>query len=1141
MSHDPQVFTDPSGKRGKWMIGGLALGLLVVSVLGTCFALTFAAQQTVVRAKPAKVVSDLFPKRPKYTDRTSTRLKQVVHQEALKAQVKAPVRTGKQISLGFYVPWEQASIDSLRENAAHLTHVAPAWLKLGADGTLQTADFLADVNHQEVLDIANENGLKVVPLISNSDDDSFSPEAMTRLLRDSGKADTLVRELIALCRKNGFGGINLDFENVDAADSAAYAGFVGSTAQQFHAARLELSIDVQVGIEPATLTSIGESSDFVVLMAYDEHEESGEAGPIASLGWARTSLTDALSAVAPAKLVLGIGSYAYDWPVGNEGGDSLNYQEAMLTAKGYRDKESAVDVLKFDRASRNAYFDYEDDDGAKRTIWLLDAASAYNQYVLAANRGLAGTALWSLGSEDPGIWSFWGKTTRDPLSIQKSEYGFEVDFEGKGEFLSMLSEPAIGTRKVTVDDQKLISNEVYESDASPTVLKKTGFSPGKIALTFDDGPDPKYTPAILDALKLAKAPAAFFCIGQHIEANQKLVQRIYDEGHEIGNHSYTHPNLGIVSPERSKLEISATQRVIEATLDVSTLLFRPPYNADSQPETQSQVRPVVQAADLGLTTVGESIDPNDWDPTLVDEDGNSRPRTADDIVRLVLDDLAQRKGTSEDGNIVLLHDAGGNREETVEALPVLIARLREKGYELVSLSSLLNKKRADVMPAIPASRRWSLIVDKLVFKLTNSASVALTVCFITAIILGAARTLVILALAIAYRRKKRGLASPGFRPSVTVLIAAYNEETTIASTIQSVLGSSYPLTEIVVIDDGSKDRTGAVATEEFGSHPYVKIISKPNGGKASALNVGIEHATGELLFCIDADTELSTDAIERLVPYFEDASVGAVAGSVEVGNVHNLLTLWQSIEYRTSQNMDRRAYAQLNAITVIPGAIGMWRKSAVVEVGGYESTTLAEDMDLTWKIRRAGYRMETEAGAKAFTEAPDAWGALSKQRSRWAFGTLQCLWKHRSAIGRHGWFGCVVLPLQWVFQVVFQLLGPLVDVQIVVSTIGLVMSLTHKSEEMSSAQPLAQFWTLLGMYALFFALELGAALWACWAEKRRPNDLGWLFLQRFAYRQLMYIVILKSLWRALMGTRQVWGNLLRTGKAIGSSGPTKSA
>jgi cellulose synthase/poly-beta-1,6-N-acetylglucosamine synthase-like glycosyltransferase len=349
----------------------------------------------------------------------------------------------------------------------------------------------------------------------------------------------------------------------------------------------------------------------------------------------------------------------------------------------------------------------------------------------------------------------------------------------------------------------------------------------------------------------------------------------------------------------------------------------------------------------------------------------------------------------------------------------------------------------------------------------------------------------------------------------------------------SVLESDYADFEIVVVDDGSGDGTGDAVEEAYGWHPRVRLLRQPNGGKASALNHAVAEATGEVLVCFDADTQIAPDTIGQLVRHFGDRRIAAVAGNVKVGNRVNLLTRWQSSEYINSQNLDRRVYALLNAVTVVPGAVGAWRREALLQVGGYIGDTLAEDMDLTFRLRRAGWKIDTDSEALGWTEAPDSLRALFHQRFRWAFGTLQCLWKHKGALGRYGFFGWLALPVLWVFQVVFQLLAPLVDLQMLYALYNFASSWRMSRGMTQDWQPMPGATHMLlstgFFYALFFVVELLVALVAFRLDREKIADLKWLFLQRFVYRQLMYAVLWKAVTQALRGGRSGWGKLVRKG------------
>jgi cellulose synthase/poly-beta-1,6-N-acetylglucosamine synthase-like glycosyltransferase len=361
------------------------------------------------------------------------------------------------------------------------------------------------------------------------------------------------------------------------------------------------------------------------------------------------------------------------------------------------------------------------------------------------------------------------------------------------------------------------------------------------------------------------------------------------------------------------------------------------------------------------------------------------------------------------------------------------------------------------------------------------------------------------------------------------MIAAYNEAPVIVRTINSLLSNHGVDVRVIVVDDGSVDGTGDLVEQAFGAHPRVRLLRKPNGGKASALNLALTLVDADIVVGVDADTQLAPNALALLARWFVDPAVGSVAGNVKVGNRKSLVTRWQSLEYITSQNVDRRAMSRLNAITVVPGAIGAYRTEALRQAGGYRSDTLAEDMDLTWRLREAGWVGVNEPYAFAFTEAPESLGGLMRQRFRWTFGTLQCLWKHRAATFRFGWFGGLALPALWLFQIAAQVLAPLVDLQLVLAIVSQILTLIAATQHELMPTSDTQMWVVVGIYVAFLALEIAAG-WLAYAFDREDKRELWLLpTQRICYRQIMYIVVWRSLLRALGGAGQAWGKLKRTG------------
>jgi cellulose synthase/poly-beta-1,6-N-acetylglucosamine synthase-like glycosyltransferase len=251
-----------------------------------------------------------------------------------------------------------------------------------------------------------------------------------------------------------------------------------------------------------------------------------------------------------------------------------------------------------------------------------------------------------------------------------------------------------------------------------------------------------------------------------------------------------------------------------------------------------------------------------------------------------------------------------------------------------------------------------------------------------------------------------------------------------------------------------------------------------------------------------------------------------VAWNAKVWNRLNLLTRWQALEYIVSQNLDRRAFAVLNCITVVPGAVWAWRRDLVMNAWGFSGDTLAEDSDLTIAIRKMWYEIAYEEDAYGITEAPDTVSAFVRQRYRWMFGTFQAVWKHHDAVFRpkYGWLWLFALPNILLYQIVFPLISPIIDILTIISIITAVINRIMHGVSYS-ADNIKQ---ILFYYALFLLVDYITWLIAFFLEKKEDKKLlVWLFLQRFFYRQLMYLVAIKSIVASLKWHEVGWNKLER--------------
>ncbi|MGQ9881263.1 MAG: glycosyltransferase [Armatimonadota bacterium] len=1145
------IFYDHTGRRRRWLVRvGVVLALLF-TMITTVFVLSLLLVPIVphLPGVPSRLRHALHRHVFHFSDRQTHLKRHFLIQERTKlfseiARDERRLRRRRDllpstdpVVAAFYTTWQETGLHSLRANADKLTHLLPEWLHLNAQGTgIDWYDWdPATIPHnRDVLQIARQHGLRIMPVLNNAQQNRFDPERVHRLLHDPSAKEALAVQLRDWLLQQRFQGINIDFENLYPQDYALLAEWLQQLSSLLHVVGLQLSADIEAGTHPRILRQIAHACDWVVLMVYDEHYASSPPGPVASLPWTHQTLHQALKCIPQEKLVLGIGNYAYDWRENASTAETLTFYEAILRARENHPDDPPQRVIDFDPQALNPTFTYVDDAGYFHEVWLLDAVTAANQWLIGSRMGSRGAALWVLGSEDPSIWTLLQRgrlrSRFDMDALRVMAYPYDIEFLGQGEVLSVATMPQSGYRQIEIDPRTgLCTDEEYVRFPSAFTIKRSGHHAKWLAITFDDGPSDPYTEQILDVLKHFGVKATFFMIGENAEHHPGLLRRIWADGHEIGSHTFTHPNMGAVSTRRANLELNATQRVVQSILGRSTRLFRPPYNADAEPTSVEEVRPIILASQMDYLTIGESIDPQDWNLRMIRPGGGVFRRTAREIAQQII-----QQAITGQGNVILLHDGGGDRSQTVAALSIFIPYLQQRGYRFVTVSQLIGTTRDAVMPPVSARDLMLVGVDRVVFEVNYAVSTFLRIAFLTAIILGLLRAMSVIPLALlASRRAHRKQPLSSYQPTVSVIIAAYNERKVIGRTIQAVLNSHYQPLEVIVVDDGSQDGTADEIQRLFGDLPNVRIIRQANQGKASALNHAIRYASGEILVALDADTLFLPDTIGALVQPFADPRVGAVAGNVKVGNRVNILTRWQAIEYITAQNLDRRAYALFNGVTVVPGAAGAWRRQAISQVGGYSSDTMAEDMDLTWRLRRAGWKIATANEAIALTEAPDTLKGLFRQRFRWAYGTLQCLWKHRNAIGRYGWFGWLVLPSLWLFQVVFQMLSPLVDLQIAWTIVNVGEAWLSRGILRQDWQPLPQATAALAqigfLYALFFAVELLTSFIAFRLDCERTRLLWWLFWQRFVYRQLMYAVMVKSVFTALQGIRAGWSKLERKG------------
>ena len=1146
-----QIFQTDNKRRWstvKWTSRAIVIiAIFVISVVVITITNAVNPSLPQIKEKSSVFTSKLNPnnkltlsskENKKYIGFENFLMKKIVEDSINK--LKSKVVDAKTIRSAFYVTWDKASLVDLKRNAGKLNTIYPEWFFIDpVTYRLQTRIDTAG------LAVMRKHKISIQPIFNNfltSKDPAirgdFSGKLLHKVIADPGNRKTIIDDIVKALNKYKLQGVNIDFEELIETKNEVLTNFQKELYQKLHASGFIVSMDVLPNNEDFDYKSLGKYNDYMILMAYDQYSNVNTPGPISSQKWIEEQMDIMDNSIPASKIILGVAGYGRDWFTDGEGNKFANDITFSKAIDGARLSKSKIN---YDNDTFNLNYNYSENNSQEtftHSVWFTDAATTFNILRFADDYSTAGTALWRLGGEDPRIWHYYGRDLSTE-SLRKYPFNFSLlstipydpnvkpSHVGEGELLDILFTPQKGKIKLEIDKKELlISEQNYQSIPSGYIYEKFGedetpIGPGhKIILTFDDGPNAEFTPKILDILEKENVPATFFVVGINAQQNIPLLQRIYRDGYEIGNHTFTHGNVAKMSPERADLELKTTRSLIECVTGHSTVMFRAPYNADSEPQTYDEIEPIARAKKDNYICVGEGIDPNDWNPK----------HNADIILSETI-----RLANSSNASIILLHDSGGNsRQATVDALPKIIEYFKKKGCKFTTVADLMGKTKLDLMPKIELS--WENRMNFIFAEVSYWLNKIIFLLFIIGIILSISRMIII--MIIAYMRKlsenkEESLLNDDAieeKPNVSVIVPAYNEEINCLRTINSLLNQDYPNIEIVFVDDGSKDGTYHKVFEAFKDNPKVKIFTKPNGGKATALNFGIEKSSSEFLVCIDADTQLKSDAVSFLIDKFFvrdaenhkvlDPKIGAIAGNVKVGNEVNMISRWQSIEYITSQNFDRRAFDFLECITVVPGAIGAFSKEAVLLAGGFTSDTLAEDCDLTMRLHGKGYLIRNCTSAISYTEVPETMHQFLKQRFRWSFGVIQSFWKHRKALFRRKYknFGMIALPNILIFQIILPFLSPLADLILVISLLFASVGIMP-----------ASFDKIIMYYLIFMIVDIIGAAVAFYFEKEDYKKLVWLIPQKLIYRQLMYYILIKSFRKAIKGELQGWGILNRTG------------
>ncbi len=771
---------------------------------------------------------------------------------------------------------------------------------------------------------------------------------------------------------------------------------------------------------------------------------------------------------------------------------------------------------------RDGTFDYQ----------INDAVTAYNfmQKVNLVNNNKESTyAVSDPGFEEYTLWKMLllnlSDETIPKLLSEESASELAINNSGQGQIVNITSQAEPGQRKLTFDGQSTIASSTLTKLDTANQVVSQGQLPKKVALTFDDGPDPVYTPKVMEILESYNVRGTFFVIGQNVLAYPETARMLVSHGHEIENHTFTHPVFSLLTKEANKSQMQATNDIIYEITGTHPQYFRKPYSDRNEATNTSDIAYLELLNELGLKASEYDIDSKDW-----------MLESSDQIVEHV---KAQFQASNGKYSQVLLHDSHQNPELTIEALPKIIEYIQSQGIEIVTVNHLADQSNNHPTVLSSTTPYRALRAQRGVLGVVTWVSILF-------IILSFIRYAWMIVGAIFYTIKRsmlRFLSNNmslhiGTLPRLAVIIACYNEEMVIGKTIEALQNNTYRNFRLILVNDGSKDKTAEVIAEYAAKDKRITLINLPNGGKAKALEQGMARTKNKWLVFCDADTIFAPSALyEFALAATIDSRLGAIAGKILVGNDHNLLTRSQLIEYDIAYKFIKSSQDVTNMITVVPGAAGLWRHKALEKAGGFVSDTLAEDADTTMRVISQGSRVGYRANIRAYTEAPEKLKMLFKQRTRWQLGNMQSIFKHRKGLFNHryGTLGFVGLPLFYL-----ELLATVAYPFIMVFTFSMLFSQGSASLQrlkLVITNPTTDYAVSLGIVLviieLVMVLFVVATAQKSWRAKLRLLITVPYFVT--IYKFFLSLFTLVALFRALKGRMHGWGHLQRTASVSANS------
>ncbi len=752
-----------------------------------------------------------------------------------------------------------------------------------------------------------------------------------------------------------------------------------------------------------------------------------------------------------------------------------------------------------------------DEDRRLNHIWIQDAASFHNQRLSLNDE--AQITVWPLGYEDPAIWVL-AELPDHNLEVEvvleaEIDLSDHVTIEGSGPFSAHIAQASQGNRQVSLSQiDGRVETLSYTRIPSPRRIQLFGDSVElDLAIAFNGLGSAQQTEMLLETLEQYEISASFFLSFDDLLISENLAKKLISAGHTIGVKTAPRASQSMTTSVTTTIQNNLSQLLLQDNFGHHALLVQNPSRYGQFPGDRAVLNQLQDLQTSGFIPVYSNIAAplGDFDPLLFSQNAG----------RIAFDASA---------NILSFDFSEQNDNATNSVLPTFLKQLINDGFSFTNLAEISGLTQNQVFPETsfePVAR------DQLMFWLMSITWFGVqNFIFLMALIVALHSPIY---LFLAFIRREKFPYDENYHPPVTIIIPAYNEAKVIQKTLESVLASDYPDFKVIVVDDGSNDNTAGIVAKTAKQDKRVRLIEQENHGKWFAEDRALNELETPFFVIVDADTLLQKDAIKYLVQPFKSGVVGAVAGTVEIGNRDNLLTACQVVEYKISQNIMRRAYEVFNGIIVVPGAIGAWRTQAVIESGLVSGDTITEDADLTLAVNRADYKIMYAPEAKSYTEAPNSMVPFMQQRLRWSLGMLQVSWKHRGAIAEGRAVGFISIVEAIWYRMVSSFIFPIIDLILIIALGSWIYTAIEQGTfGLNNLTYGAVF--LLVVLTLLDVINLMAAFWF---ERRMEWKMLFLVpLLRFGYWQLLYIPSIRAFIHAVSGRLRGWQKLKRTDTAI---------